>query len=246
MLPCAPCVSPLSPPLPTLTRSLLQPCPAPGITARCRGAVGGGDWGRAPACGDVAGLGDAHVLTGVHVPRPRQHPVPRGPQPHRPQHQALAQAGGMALQSLPLASEYHAVTTVISYCAGAGALPALLPGLQHPGSDPGLPGRLPAPLLAGPRNPQPPAKTAALRPPASGTVGPRERPAGSTGPAGASGSSLITACRERGDSVEHPPPAHTPLSPRSSSSSFSEINSFRDEICQAWLGSKGNSWEKFK
>lgn len=54
------------------------------------------------ACRDIAGLGDAWVSMGVHVPQPQHHPVPWGPQQCRPQHQVLAQAGGLALQSQPL------------------------------------------------------------------------------------------------------------------------------------------------
>lgn len=41
--------------------------------------------------------------------------------------------------------------------------------------------------------------------------------------------------------MEHPPPGRAPLLPAPVSHPFSEINSFRAEICQAWLDSKGNS-----
>lgn len=71
------------------------------------------------ACRDIAGLGDARVSTGVHVPRPRHHPVPRGSQQHRPQHRVPAQAGGLALQSQPLP-------------ANTTQLPQLFPIVQAP------------------------------------------------------------------------------------------------------------------
>lgn len=103
------------------------------------------------------------------------------------------------------ASKYHAVTTVISYCADARVLPALLlprppTGCDSQASDPGLPNQLPAALPAGPRNPQPPAGTAVLHPPA---LGEREAPGRGWLAAPArreqEGGSLITARGERGD-----------------------------------------------
>lgn len=116
------------------------------------------------------------------------------------------------------ASKYHAVTTVISYCADAGALPALLPrplaGCNtRADSDPELPSQLPAPLPAGPQNSQPPGRTTALHTPA---LGEHEAPERGWGwqhqPSGSKegGGSLITVFGERCDYTEHPPPSHAP------------------------------------
>lgn len=50
-------------------------------------------------CRGIVWLGAAHVYTDVHIPQPRRHPVPRGPQQRRPRHRVHAQAGGLALET---------------------------------------------------------------------------------------------------------------------------------------------------
>lgn len=109
------------------------------------------------------------------------------------------------------ASKYHAVTTVICYCAGVGALPALLPRLPtscNTQTATGAPWPASCPEIL-----SPPGGTAALQPPAPGSLSPGERPAGSPSPVGATGGSLITARGERRDCMEHPPPARAPPLP---------------------------------
>lgn len=131
--PRAPCFT--SQPIPAHvvpTRSLLEPCPAPAITPRCRGGVGGGDRDWVHVRRDIVGPGDAQVSTGLCVPRPRHNPVPRGPQQRRPQHRVHARAGESALQSQPLP-------------ANTTQLPQLFPIVQAPEPcQPCSPGRPPA------------------------------------------------------------------------------------------------------
>lgn len=148
-------------------------------------------------CRDIAWLGSVRVYTATPSPRPSGATAAPSSAP------SPCPSRRVGTKHPAPASKYHAVTTVIWYCAGAGALPALLPRLPTSCSTQAAtrapwPASCPEILSpAGTREPEAPGR-GRLAAPAR-----RER----------AGGSLITARGERRDCMEHPPPARAPPLP---------------------------------
>lgn len=194
-------------------------------------------------CRDLAWLGAARVYTDMPIPQPRHHPVPRGPQQRHPRHRVRAQAGGLALKTQPLPANTTQLPQLFGIVQASEPCQRCSPGCPPAATHrqrSGLPDQRAALKSSAPQ-----AGTAALQPPAPGSLRPRGEPGWQHQPRGSErGLINYSTWGTRLYGASSPSPC-TPTA-CSNFSTYSEINSFRAEICQAWLGSKGNSWRKFK